>query len=216
LLQSWKIKVLRNTDDSLNPYIALADLTINLVFVFVFMIAAILVVGEISHEREQRRYKKAQEVVAQAVSQANLVVRPQVLSPNLRNDPPGAQRWVFSGRDTRGSPLFKSFTSPVLTERGRQSFLAFAQVLQQQIGGFRRIRIEGHTIPPKQGDLDNWDLSAQRSAAVANLFAIEGRIPPYYLAVAARGGQVLFNGPQGRNADPANDRVEIVIEYNQR
>jgi chemotaxis protein MotB len=204
------------TDDPLNPYIALADLTINLVFVFVFMIAAILVVGQISREREQRRYKKAQDIVAQAVAKAPLAAKPQILPPELRNDPPGAQRWVFSARATRGAPLFKTFTSAALTERGKQSFTAFALVLRSQIGGFRRIRIEGHTIPPKQGDLDNWDLSAQRAAAVANLFATNARIPTNYLGVAARGGQVLFNGSGGRRGDPANDRVEIIIEYNQK
>ncbi len=203
-------------DDGLNPYIALADLTINLVFVFVFMIAAILVVGAISREREERRYKKAQEVIASAVSRATLAVKPQILPPELRNDPPGAQRWVFSARATRGTPLFKGFSSAVLTERGQQSFIAFARVLRPQLGKFRRIRIEGHTIAPKQGGLDNWNLSAQRAAAVANLFAKEARIPTNYLAVAARGGQVLFNGSQGRRGDPANDRVEIVIEYNQK
>lgn len=203
-------------DDTLNPYIALADLTINLIFVFVFMIAAILVVGEISREREQRRYKKAQQVVAGAVSSATLPFRPQILPPEVRNDPPGAQRWVFSARATRGAPLFKDSTSAALTGRGQQSFLAFAQVLRSQIGGFRRIRIEGHTIPPKKGDADNWALSAQRAATVANLFATEGRIPTYFLVVSARGGQVLFNGSDGRPSDPANDRVEIVIEYNQK
>lgn len=203
-------------EDTLNPYIALADLTINLIFVFVFMIAAILVVGEISREREQRRYKNAQALVKEAVARASLSVKPQILPPELRNDPPGAQRWVFSARSTRGTPLFKDFNSAALTLRGQQSFAEFAALLRSQLGGFRRIRIEGHTIPPRQGDLDNWDLSARRAASVANLFATEGRIPTNYLAVAARGGQVLFNGSAGRRGDPANDRVEIVIEYNQK
>jgi chemotaxis protein MotB len=204
------------SEESLNPYIALSDLTINVVFIFVFMIAAILVAGEISREREESRYKKAQATIQQAVTNTPMAARPIVLPPNLRNDPPGAQRWAFAGRDTRGAPLFKSPTSAGLTLRGQQSFLKFAQVLSKQIGGFRRIRIEGHTLPPQNGEKDNWDLSAQRAAAVANLFATNGRIPSNYLAVAARGGQTPFNGSVGKSSDPANDRVEIIIEYNQR
>ncbi len=204
------------TEESLNPYIALADLTINVIFILVFMIAAILVAGEISREREESRYKKAQATIQRAVTDTPMAARPIVLPPELRNDPPGAQRWAFAGQDTRGAPLFQNSRSAVLTLRGQQSFLKFAQVLYKQIGGFRRIRIEGHTLPPKLGVKDNWDLSAQRAAAVANLFATTGRIPSNYLAVAARGGQTLFNGSSGKPTDAANDRVEIIIEYNQR
>jgi chemotaxis protein MotB len=204
------------SEEALNPYIALADLTINVIFVLVFMIAAILVAGEISREREESRYKKAQAAILQAITNTPMAARPMVLPANLRNDPPGAQRWAFAGKDTRGAPLFSSPRSAVLTLRGQQSFLKFAQILSKKIGGFRRIRIEGHTLPPKFGEKDNWDLSAQRAAAVANLFATTGRIPSNYLAVAARGGQTLFNGSAGKPSDTANDRVEIIIEYNER
>jgi chemotaxis protein MotB len=203
-------------EEALNPYIALADLTINVIFVLVFMIAAILVAGEISREREESRYKKAQAAILESITSTPMAVRPIVLPAKLRNDPPGAQRWAFAGKDTRGTPLFLNPRSAVLTLRGQQSFLKFAQILNKKIGGFRRIRIEGHTLPPKQDEKDNWDLSAQRAATVANLFATTGRIPAYYLSVAARGGQTPFNGSVGKSSDLANDRVEIIIEYNQR
>jgi chemotaxis protein MotB len=203
-------------EENLNPYIALSDLTINVVFIFVFMIAAILVAGEISREREESRYKKAQVAIQQAITNTPMAARPIVIPS--RNDPPGSQRWAFAGRDTRDAPLFKSPTSAGLTLQGQQRFLKFAQVLQKQINNniFRRIRIEGHTLPPETNEKDNWNLSAQRAATVANLFATQGRIPSNYLAVAARGGQTPFNGSVGKSSDPANDRVEIIIEYNQR
>jgi chemotaxis protein MotB len=205
-------------DDGLNPYIALSDLAINVVFILVFFVAAILTASQISREREQVRYKNAQGAVQDAVSQAALAVRPEILPPGLRNDPPGAQRWVFKGRDTRGKRMFLSsnpddLRSSQLTDSGRSYLLKFAQVLRNSASRWRRIRIEGHTLAPKNNQKESWGLSARRAATVADLFANEGRIQPNKLAVAARGGQTPFNGTGGRADDPVNERVEIVIEY---
>jgi chemotaxis protein MotB len=203
-------------EDGLNPYLALSDLAINVVFVFVFFVAAILMAGQISKEREEIRYKNAQGAVSAAVSAAPLTVKPLVLAQTLRNDPPGVQRWVFAARSTRGTPLFTSSRSAELTQNGRKNLAAFAQVLRREQQRWRRIRIEGHTLPPRINERESWDLSSRRAAVVADLFTNEGRIAPNYLAVAARGGQTLFNGLRGRPDDLANDRVEIVIEYAER
>lgn len=205
-------------DDGLNPYIALSDLAINVVFILVFFVAAILTASQISREREQVRYKNAQGAVQTAVTRASLAVRPEILPPGLRNDPPGAQRWVFKGRDTRGKRMFLSsnpddLRSSQLTDSGRSYLLKFAQVLRNSASRWRRIRIEGHTLAPKNNQKESWGLSARRAATVADLFANEGRIQPNKLAVAARGGQTPFNGKGGRADDPVNERVEIVIEY---
>jgi len=195
-------------EEGLNPYIALAALGLSLVFVLIFFVAAVLSVGQAGWE--QVRYRDAQKVVLEAIEAAPLSVRPQVLNPGLRNDPPGAQRWAFAGRR---APLFEPGTA-VLTAQGRTVLARFARALRRT-QNWRRLRIEGHTLPPVLGRAENWDLSAARASAVAAVFVKDGGIPAYYLAVAARGGQTPFNGPGGDPNNPSNERVEIVVEYAQ-
>jgi chemotaxis protein MotB len=194
-------------DDGANPYIAFADLTLNLVFVLVFFVAAVLAVGQTGWD--QVKYRNAQEDVLNAIRRASLTERPVVLDANLRNDPPGAQRWAFSSRRTK---LFQGNTAR-LTATGERNLLAFARALAK-VPEWRRIRIEGHTLPPR-GKESEWDLSARRASVVADLFATRAGIPPYRLAVAARGNQTPFNGSGASRSDPANERVEIVVEYAQ-
>lgn len=196
-----------NSEEGVNPYIALADLTLNLVFILVFFVAAVLAIGQVGWD--QVKYRDAQKEVLQAIEAAPLSERPQVLLPALRNDPPGAQRWAFAGRST---PLFMP-TTVQLTPLGERNLLEFARALNR-VRSWRRIRIEGHTLPPKNKSSE-WTLSALRASVVADLFATQAGIPPYFLVVAARGSQVKFNGDDGKADDPANERVEIVVEYAQ-
>lgn len=84
-------------------------------------------------------------------------------------------------------------------------------MLRKHKDKWRRIRIEGHTLPPKLGEPDDWELSSKRAAVVARVFASKGHIPSYLLAVAGRAGQDPQN--KERPTDPANERVEIIIEY---
>ena len=184
-----------------NPYIAFSDLTLNLVFVLVFFVVAMLAVSQSGWE--QVRYKQAQDKVAAAVHGAALPVTPILLLPGQRNDPPGAQRWVFQSKT-----MFVGDTA-TLTLDGQNIMTNFAGVLKSNLL-WERIRIEGHTQTSREGVPERWDLSAARASAVAEVFNNEGRIPPYRLAVAARGGQTPF---AGRSFDPLNERVEIVVEY---
>jgi len=194
-----------NSDDGVNPYIAFTDLALSLVFILVFFTAAVLAIGQVGWE--QVKYQDAQKEVLAAIAAAPLSERPQVLPASLRNDPPGAQRWAFSGRRTT---LFEK-DSARLTVLGRINLLEFARALEK-VPRWRRIRIEGHTL---QGKGSEWALSALRASEVADLFSREGGIQPYYLVVSGRGSQVKFNGQDGRADDPANERVEIVVEYAQ-
>ncbi|ACO47745.1 OmpA family protein [Deinococcus deserti] len=188
-----------------NPYIAFSDLMLNLVFVLIFFVGGILAVGQAGWE--QVRYRKAQDAVAQAVRKARLPARPLLLLPGQRNDPPGAQRWVFSSQR-----MFVGDTA-VLTPEGQSALVAFARVLRAQGKHWKRVRIEGHTQTSRPNTPERWGLSAGRASAVAEAFYLKGGVSPNRLAVAARGGQTPYDG---RKFDVRNERVEILVEYAQK
>lgn len=191
-------------DDQLNPYIAFTDVVLNLVFILVFFVASVLVVSQVGWEEISTRVPQQQ--VASAVQRSGMTERPRLLDRRLRNDPPGVQRWAFAGGRVR---LFEAGTAR-LTPGGQEVLVAFARILKSN-RHWRRIRVEGHTMPPRVGR-ESWGLSAARAAEVARVFASEGKIPANYLAVAGRGGQTPYLGDP---LDPRNERVEIVLEYAQ-
>lgn len=192
------------SEESINPYIAFTDVGINLILILVFFVAAVLTIGRAGWEKI--RYQEPMEQFRRAVVQKiPVAICPKALKPEERNDPPGAQRWVFAGRQ-----LFYPNTAQ-LTPQGASSLIQFAKILGQHRDKWRRIRIEGHTIPPLPGQRDDWELSAQRAAIVARVFHAEGRIPSYFLAVSGRAGQAPVDKTNRQN--PANERVEIVIEF---
>jgi hypothetical protein len=168
--------------DTINPYIALADLTISLVLIVLFFVA----LGRLG--LVNFKYKRAMDGFASIVARLPVAQRPHW--ERGRNDPPGVQRWVFDGhllfapvaRDKRN-------TIPQLTEEGRQSLSGFARLLQQNRAIWRRIRVEGHTLPPPNDGHDDWDLSARRAAVVVRQIEVAGNIPPWFFAVAGRAGQ---------------------------
>lgn len=186
-------------DDS-NPYIALSDLALNLVLVLVFFVAALVVIGRSGWE--DVKYKDAQQRVRLAVRDG----LPESLRPNNtpKNDPPGAQRWVFTNRQ-----LFLE-GQQALSREGRRVLTDFAKILCRH-PDWRRIRVEGHTRPPRPGEPDNWLLSAGRAAVVATAFTNDGGVKPYHVAVAGRAGQAPIDKKWPDN--PSNERVEIIIEY---
>jgi chemotaxis protein MotB len=196
----------RSGDEDVNPYIAFGDLMLNLVFIIIFFLTAVLAVGQAGWE--QVKFRAAQEAVIKAIDNASFSERPVLLNAKLRNDPPGAQRWAFSGRRVK---MFRS-SSASLTTQGENSLVEFAKVLRSE-PRWRRIRVEGHSMPPAIGKRESWNLSALRAASVANVLTRQGKIPAYKIAVAGRGGQVKFNGEDGNPRDPVNERVEIVVEF---
>lgn len=192
------------SEDSINPYIAFTDVGINLILIMVFFVASVLTIGRAGWEKI--RYQEPMEQFRRAVMQKiPVAICPKALKPEERNDPPGTQRWVFAGRQ-----LFYPNTAE-LTPQGASSLIHFAKILRQHRDKWRRIRIEGHTVPPLPGQRDDWELSAQRAAIVARVFHAEGRIPSHFLAVSGRAGQAPVDKPNRLN--PANERVEIVIEF---
>jgi chemotaxis protein MotB len=188
-------------EDETNPYIALADLAINLVLILAFFAAAVNALGRAGWE--QVRYRDAQREFREAIRRS-LSGAQRPLELGGKNDPPGVQRWVFPG-----SVLFQP-GGPILRREGKAALIQFAQVLSLHRNKWRRIRIEGHTRPPAPGEPDDWDLSCRRAAAVEQVFYFEGHLAPNLLAVAGRAGQDPVR--KGSN-DPVNERVEILIEY---
>lgn len=195
----------RVTEDGINPYIALADLLVNLVLILAFFVAAVNALGRAGWE--QVRYREQQQAFRHSV----LVSLPPTLRPYEhlgKHDPPGVQRWVFAERR-----LFTPGTAS-LTADGRHALVLFAGVVAHHRALWRRVRVEGHTRPPLPRAADDWELSAKRAAVVARILYAEGHIPPYYLAVAGRAGQNPID--KAWPADPANERVEILLEYAQQ
>lgn len=221
----------KQPQESLNPYIAMTDVMINLVLIFTFFLAASTVVGRAGWELV--RYRDAQDKFRKALERdTNPVSRPS--EHRGKNDPPGAQRWIFQQRG-----LFEK-NSAVLLPEGRKAVLEFANVLSQPAFRqlWRRIRIEGHTLPPvtasvgfpwwgaptppwgkkpsqpKAEYVDDWELSANRAAQVARVFSGAGHIESYFIAISGRAGQdPIDTTAQGA---AANERVEIIIEYAQQ
>lgn len=189
-----------------NPYVAFSDLVLNLVLIMVFFLAAVLAVSQTGWE--QVRYRNAQEAVRKAIEEAPFSERPVLLDPKLRNDPPGTQRWAFPGRRVQ---MFYPGTAS-LTPQGRQAFLELARALKRE-SRWKRVRVEGHTMPPASPRQERWQLSAQRAAAVAEVLTQDGGLEPWQIAVAGRGGQTLFNGKGGDPRDRVNERVEIIVEF---
>ena len=191
----------RFADADVNPYVVLSDLTLNLVLIMVFVVAALTLLGQVGWE--DVKYKDAQVTMRAAIEDA-LPVSERPSENFERNDPPGVQRWVFPNR-----LLFRP-DSTILSAGGAAILSTFADVLRDH-PEWRRIRIEGHTRPTRPGEPDDWELSTERSAVVARVFTDSGAIPPWCLAVSGRAGQ---NPIDRKNPDnPANQRVEILLEY---
>ena len=192
---------MHDNDGDVNPYTVFSDVSITLILVFVFVVSSLTLLGQVGWENVQ--YKDAQDQMREAIKAA--------LQPDQRptehwgrNDPPGVQRWVFPNH-----VLFIPETTELSLE-GQRILDVFAQVLRDN-PAWRRIRIEGHNRPTQDGEEDDWELSTARSAVVARVFTDLGQIPPWCLAVSGRAGQNPVN--QNNRDDPANQRVEILLEY---
>ncbi|HEX2951387.1 MAG TPA: OmpA family protein [Armatimonadota bacterium] len=192
-------------EENVNPYIALADLAINLVLILAFFIAAVNAMGRAGWE--QVRYRDRQKEFRQSIV-ASLPIALRPYEHFGKHDPPGVQRWVFSEQR-----LFVPGTTRI-TPGGRIGLVKFAGVLVKHRTLWRRVRVEGHTRPPINGSRDDWELSSARAAVVARILYAEGHIPPYNIAVAGRAGQNPID--RSNPKDPRNERVEILLEYAQQ
>ncbi|WP_034388442.1 OmpA family protein [Deinococcus sp. YIM 77859] len=186
--------------EDVNPYIAVADTALNVVLVMVFFVGALTAIGRVSWE--DVRYKEAQQAFEASLRRLVEPARRPILTPG-KNDPPGTQRWRF-----RTAQLFTPNTAE-LTPDGRATLLRFARVLRENQDKWRRIRIEGHTVRTTRND--RWEEATNRAAAVARLLVNEGKVAPWFLTTAGRGGQdpLAHLAPD----DPAQARIEVVLEY---
>ena len=191
------------SQDTLNPYIALADTTLNLVLVLVLFVASVLLAIQLRENTYRDARGEFQSAVERAIAPQE---RPRLIPYKVKNDPPGSQRWSFSQ-----FTLFEA-GSAQFTPKGKAVLERFAQVLAQYGNTYRRVRIEGHTLPTPAGGRDDWALATDRAAAAANLFTGQAcALSPYYLATAGRGGQDPLIGLSP--TDRRHERIEIVLEY---
>jgi chemotaxis protein MotB len=188
--------------DPVNPYIALADSTLNLVLILVLFVATLL----FALLQKEDTHKSGQDTFVRATDALPEAVRPVHVEFRVRNDPPGTQRFLFSNH-----LLFTPGTA-TLTPDGRKVLNAFIGVLATHGNVWRRVRIEGHTTRTPQGQNDNWVLATNRAATVAQLLTSgHCKINPEFIATAGRGGQTKLD--QYGDADPHQERVEIILEY---
>lgn len=191
-----------STAEPVNPYIALADSTLNLVLVLVLFIATVL----LAILQKEDTHKTSQATFVQAVEAMPRALRPTGLDYAERNDPPGTQRWTFENH-----LLFKKGTD-VLTPEGRRVLKAFIAVLARHGDVWRRVRIEGHTVRTANRQGDDWALATNRAAAVARLLTSGScKINARYIATAGRGGQARLRDYP--DLDARQERVEIILEY---
>ena len=108
---------------TLNPYIALADILINLVLILLLFIPVILLVG--TRGWDEVVYKKYQLQMEEAVNERFSADQRPVREN--RNDAPGEQRWVF----TKVRMFESDFSAdlPILSQEGKDSLKAFAAAL---------------------------------------------------------------------------------------
>ncbi|GGN47277.1 MULTISPECIES: OmpA family protein [Deinococcus] len=188
--------------DDLNPYVALTDTTLNVILVMVFVVAALTALTRVNWEN--LRYQDAQTAFQEALKDRIPAARRPVLNRG-KNDPVGTQRWVFTN-----TALFKP-GSVNLSPGGRATLGQFAQALRENRGTWRRIRIEGHTLPTLNRTSDRWEDATNRAAAAARFLVTQGGIEPYFIATAGRGGQNPL--PDLKLTAPDHARIEIVLEY---
>lgn len=186
-----------------NPYIALADNGLSMVMVMtLFTVMVLLAILQKEDTRKDVREEFYDRVIQAFPEQQ----RPQMLDYKVKNDPPGAQRWVF-----KGQVLFVKGTAK-LTPQGKQLLSKFADLMAQNTDKWRRARIEGHTMPTPLNKPDNWDLANLRASTVAKLFTDKScAIRANSISTSGRGGQSKALGLS--RSDQRNERVEIILEY---
>lgn len=183
-------------DDGINPYIALTDVLINLVLILSFFIIAVMGWQEVQIKKMSNAFARENHV------QQQLAAYQCTFYPSDgKKDPLGWQRWVFTGPS-----IFVPGTAK-LTPDGQRRVEGFGNTVWQNQRFWRRLEIEGHSIPPKPNQLDDWDLSARRAAAVAAVLNCRCNIPSWRLLVSGKGGQDSYT------MCDSQERVEFIIHY---
>ena len=201
------------TSQPLNPYIALADILINLVLILLVFIPIVLLVG--TRGWDEVVYKKYQKQMEEAVSQKIPEDRRPVREN--RNDAPGEQRWVFD-RVRMFEAGSANSDLPTLSADGKGVLRSFAVALNENRNLnhriWWRIRVESHIPQTKlhpNGDdeEESLKLTAKRATAVSVFLFRECGIHPWELTTSGRGYQDLRN--RKHKFSPENERIDLLV-----
>lgn len=192
----------RERSDTLNPYIALADVYMNLGVAFVLFALLFMLLGH--RGWEDIRYKEEHRRLERSI-RATPALSSIVLSP--RNDAPGEQRWMFPS-----GVLFAGDTAR-LTGKGRRTLAHFADLLRADQSLWWRIRVEAHSRQmPASTTLASerraFTLTVLRAVEVA-MFLKESGLEPYRIVASGRGYQDL--AVRATPMSKINDRVDILL-----
>lgn len=185
-----------------------------------FSVEALMPRGD--QEDPLKDIKRAQEQI-RTVLIRDLRLKPHQIDPGLTD-----QRIIFS--EDQGALFATNSAVPTAGFRGLVDRLS--ATLRPHLALLERIEVEGHTDsdPFPAGARTNWELSAERAAAVAKLLA-DGGIPPYKLSAKGyskyhpadtevsdrrtAGGEFAYiaQANQGERAKRRNRRIEILLVY---
>ncbi len=204
LARSWVTLMLRrHRPDAVNPYIALADVYMNLGVAFVIFALLFMLLG--NRGWDDVRYREEQQRFSQSVL-ADPALADKVQLRN-RNDAPGEQRWMFP------SNILFAGDSTRLTPQGRRVLRQFAAVLLANQGLWWRVRVEAHSrqrvrLASATEERAAFALTGMRAVEVASVLQ-QAHLPPYRIVASGRGHQDLLD-PSNRSAQ-VNDRVDILV-----
>jgi flagellar motor protein MotB len=191
----------------MNPFLVLADLSINLVLVLLFYALAWTLNSSKAYELMQLQARQGTVTTALQGS-----FEQELKSGQMRITLDGnLQRIHFSD-----NILFDSGIAD-LKDHGKQMLYRLCTTLQQERSKFTMIHVEGHTdnIPITNARFhSNWELSSARATAVVQFFQHIGIAPD--MLVASGYGEyrpVASNATEvGRSL---NRRIDIVLVYSQ-
>jgi hypothetical protein len=197
---------------SINPYIALADLLLNLALILVLLFPLILLLG--SRGWDETRYKAYQQLMESAIHQKF----PTGNRPHRdnRNDAPGEQRWGFNSIQMYEPQ--RNLELPRLSREGRLMLRKFADVLNaHRDADFRiwwRIRVESHMPqylphPTRQDEVESLRITADRAIVVSQYLFEKCGINPWEITTSGRGYQDLLDRED--RASRKNERIDLLI-----
>ncbi len=189
---------------TLNPYIALTDLCINLVLIFALMLPIVMLLG--NKGWEAAKYRKLQDLFKSEIAKADTGRLKPIQKPH--SDVPGEQRWMFPGQQ-----MFDGGTS-TLSPDGENALNAFGKVLKDHKSLWKRVRVEAHTrqvLTYYDGGAEkrSWDLTSQRANVVTKYLFYEGHIEPNFFTASGRGDQDPID--KINKGSFINDRLDILV-----
>lgn len=200
----------RDHGQSLNPYIALADMSITLMLIFSLMLPLIMLLG--NRGWDEMKYRSYQDQFARAIRNAlSQSERPQQIN---RHDAPGEQRWMFNKKQMFVSNDISDMKDPELTPYGKHVLKVFAGVLKKHENIWWRVRVEAHVHQnsnPTDYLKDEGDSIrfTSKQATLVYVYLFKLHIHPWQLTQSGRGHQDLLD--VDHRTSEINDRVDLLI-----